>query len=220
MGIAVGAVLAVGIFSNIGLFSNNALANQPSTEQRIKTIFWMITNPEFGLKEIKNEVRAIEEDLQQKKSFYEVENTVLLRNGVSNTPDIISGAVTVSLGSCDDSIPLENRAFTLVTVNVQMANQDDDTTIRFIDVIIDKNFEATESETETLTDEEPAKAFTDTIFGASDQIQLTYTATLEGDDATNGLPFQAVAIGQQPQGCTITVIADDSIDTPNPFPDA
>ncbi len=63
MGIAVGAVLAVGIFANIGLFGNNALAAEPTTEQRIKTMFWMITNKEFGLKEIKNEVRAIEEKL-------------------------------------------------------------------------------------------------------------------------------------------------------------
>ena len=41
-GIAVGAVLAVGLFANIGLSGNNALAAQPSTEQRIKTMFWMI----------------------------------------------------------------------------------------------------------------------------------------------------------------------------------
>ena len=63
LGIAVGVVLAAGLIANIGLFSNNALAAQPSMEQRIKTIFWMITNPEFGLKEIKNEVRNIEGDV-------------------------------------------------------------------------------------------------------------------------------------------------------------
>ena len=74
MGIVSGVVLAVGIFSNIGLFGNNALAEKPTIEQKITTMFWFITNPEFGLKEIKREVIKIEEntdfiknDLQQKR---------------------------------------------------------------------------------------------------------------------------------------------------------
>jgi len=219
MGIAVGAVLAVGIFSNIGLFGNNALANKPTTEQKITTIFRFITNPEFGLKEIKNEVRAIEEDLLQKKSFYEVEHEVVLYYMGGVPPVTINGAVTISLGSCDDSIPLENRAFSLLMLNVQMGNDNSGTEIDFTDVFIDTNYELGDSETGTLTNTRKAIAFEGEI-GASDQIQYTYVAVLVGADATNGLPFKAVAIGQQPQGCTITVVADDTIDEPDPFPDA
>ena len=122
MGIAVGAVLAVGIFSNIGLFGNNALANKPTTEQKITTIFRFITNPEFGLKEIKNEVRAIEEDLLQKKSFYEVEHEVVLYSKGGVAPVTINGAVTVSLVDCDANIPVEKQAFGLLTLLVQMGN--------------------------------------------------------------------------------------------------
>jgi len=69
LGIAAATVLAVGIFANIGLFSINALAAEPTTEQKIKIIFRQIINPEFGLKEIKNEVRAIEEALQDKATI-------------------------------------------------------------------------------------------------------------------------------------------------------
>ncbi len=206
MGIAVGAVLAVGIFSNIGLFGNNALANKPTTEQKITTIFRFITNPEFGLKEIKNEVRAIEEDLLQKKSFYEVEHEVNLYETTGGAVTIV-GAVTVSLGSCDANIPVEKQAFGLLTLLVQMANADAATDIQFNDVFVDKNYELTDSETSTLRDNREALAF-EGLIGASDQIQYTYVAVLEGDDATNGLPFKAVAIGQMPQGCEITVDAD------------
>ena len=85
MGIAVGAVLAVGIFSNIGLFGNNALAEKPTMEQKITTMFWMITNKDYGLKKImnsiyvvkndmRNDMQAMNDDLQQKKSFFEVED--------------------------------------------------------------------------------------------------------------------------------------------------
>ena len=48
LGIA-GVVLGIGIFANIGLFGNNVWADQPTIEQKITTIFWFITDPEFGL---------------------------------------------------------------------------------------------------------------------------------------------------------------------------
>lgn len=45
-------------------------------------------------------------------------------------------------------------------------------------------------------------------FAASDEIEFAYVDLLEPDDETNSLPFKAVAIGQMPQGCEITVDAD------------
>ncbi len=91
LGIAAGVVLGIGIFANIRLFGNNALAYQTSTEQKIKTIFWSVTNQEYGLKKImngmyamkknmKNDLQAMNDDLLQKKSFYEVEDVVGLEN--------------------------------------------------------------------------------------------------------------------------------------------
>ena len=57
---AAGIVLTTGIFSNIGLFGINALAVEPTIDQKITTIFRRVISSEFGLKEIKNELQAIE----------------------------------------------------------------------------------------------------------------------------------------------------------------
>jgi len=124
MGIAVGAVLTIGIFANIGLFGNNALAAEPTMEQKIKTIFWSVTNKDYGLKKImngmyvlnkdmKNDMQAMNDDLLQKKSFYEVEDVVRITESGF-------GAITVELVNCDDAIPLEKRAFVVEMLGYRM----------------------------------------------------------------------------------------------------
>jgi len=222
LGIAAGVVLGIGIFANIRLFGNNALAYQTSTEQKIKTIFWSVTNQEYGLKKImngiyamkkdmKNDLQAMNDDLLQKKSFYEVEDVVGLEN--SGVPL----AVTVKLVNCDDAIPLEKRAFSIVMLGVRIAPVDSLTILDFDDTIVDRNYFATEPELQDLTKTNPQKAFTEPL-GASDQVQFTYESKLVEVDFDNGIPFKVVAVGQMPQGCEITVDADDEIDEFEPFP--
>jgi len=207
MGIAVGAVLTIGIFANIGLFGNNALAAQPTMEEKIKTIFWSVTNQQYGLKKImngmhdmKNDMNAMDQDLLQKKSFYEVEDE-------DTIVDSSNKAVSVKLVNCDDAIPLEKRAFNIETLGVRMSNfLVGSTMVRFNDIVVDKTYRVTERVDETLFDEDPSLAFTEQI-GASDSVQYNYNPSLFEADATNGITLTDVAIGQMPQGCEIEVDA-------------
>jgi len=229
MGIAVGAVLTIGIFANIGLFGNNALAAQPSMEQRIKTIFWSVTNQEYGLKKImngmyamkndmKNDMQAMNDDLLQKKSFFEVKDEVILL-------DFGERGISINLVNCDPAIPLEKRAFHLETVGVRMSfNIDKDTGINFGGVsgliIVDEKYQLFPLDLGFLGFGGAIdKAITQHV-GASEEIFIRYVSLVNGVDLDNGIRFETVAIGQMPQGCEIEVDADDDLfvipDLPSP----
>ena len=127
LGIAAGVVLGIGIFANIGLFGNNALAAEPSTEEKIKIIFRQILNPEFGLKEIKNEVRAIEEKLDGK-------------------PDIkhVTDSVTLDGSTFDFAIKVScNENFQVKSVFAVVDDPDNTIDIRYLGVRADGDFDGT-----------------------------------------------------------------------------
>ncbi len=229
LGIAAATVLVVGVFANIGLFGNNALAAEPSMEQKIKTIFWSVTNKEYGLKKImngmyvlkkdmKNDMQAMNDDLQQKKSFYEVEDVVLLEPP-DNGPD---SAVTVKLVNCDDSIPLEKRAFNIETLGVRTSElMESDSMVTFRGVIVDKKYVVADPVEQVLTFSqgtggENTRAFTEQV-AASDQVQYIYFIGLTGVDFDN-TSLQAVAIGQMPQGCEVTIESDATREGFEAFP--
>jgi len=219
LGIAAGVVLGIGIFANIRLFGNNALAYQTSTEQKIKTIFWSVTNQEYGLKKImngmyamkkdmKNDMQAMNDDLLQKKSFFEVEDEVTLSG---NEP--FEQSVLVQLVNCDPAIPLEKRAFHIETLGVSVSDPADFTSL-FIGgkVAIDNDYIL------TLETDLGSRLFGGSIqdspgvalagpFAASDDVEFAYGANLDTPDQS-GISFKAVAIGQMPQGCQVTVDAD------------
>jgi len=215
LGIAAATVLAVGLFANIGLFSINALAAEPSTEEKIKIIFRQILNPEFGLKEIKREVRAIEEDLLQKKSFYEVEDQGTI---VTSTDGIQIQTVRVGLVNCDESIPVEKRAFNLEMLGLRTSQPvARDLALSIVTIITDLNFVNSLDPTEIgSTDPRGRSVFGP--FAASDEMQFVYFTAQTGFDSEEIL-IKAVAVGQMPQGCEIEVDADAPIPIFEPFPD-
>ena len=145
-------------------------------------------------KDMKNDMQAMNDDLQQKKSFYEVEDVGTLTQEL----ETFGNAVTVKLVNCDPAIPLEKRAFNIETLGVRMSDGvDASTSVNFVSVLVDSAYLVTEPDLQDLTANEPRKAFTEQI-GASDQVQYIYLVSLEGTDNTTGISLKAVAIGQMP----------------------
>jgi len=147
-------------------------------------------------------MQAMNDDLQQKKSFYEVEDSGAII-------DATLQAISVKLVNCDDSIPAEKRAFNIETLSVSISALDDGFTELIFQkdlVTIDKIYFVQEPELETLTAFQPQKAFIKQL-AASDSVQYAYLPILGEGDLTNGITITAVAIGQMPQGCEIEVDA-------------
>jgi len=154
-------------------------------------------------------VDNIETDLLSKKSFYEVEDVVTVDVGTN----LAGRSILVEL-NCPNTIPADKQAFNLQSLGVRTHNTNSTgdlilpTKLFFNKTIIDGNFD-----TVFLADRSSLNLLFDAKLGvgqegrqlgtlaASDKISFDYYLT--GNNK-----IKAVAIGQMPQGCNVTIDAD------------
>jgi len=162
--------------------------------------------------DVQSSVDDIETDLLSKKSFYEVEDIVNFVGGQDRNFDIL-----VSL-SCPDSVPAEKQAFSIETMGVQVSHTNDDNQVAFFNsTVIDQSFGFFYAEAistfigSELVSKDPSKKSQSSInsattIGASDEVR--FGGNVVNIDGVEEIKLKAVAIGQKPQGCTVTIDAD------------
>jgi len=148
-------------------------------------------------------VDDIETDLLSKKSFYEVEDIVTFVGGPDKRFDIL-----VSL-SCPGSVPAEKQAFNIETMLIQTSidpvngNQVAFFNSTKIDQIVAVTY--TEAVSTFIGSELVSESLGITI-GASDEVRFGGNAV--NIDGVEEIKLKAVAIGEKPQGCDVTIDAD------------
>ncbi len=162
--------------------------------------------------DVQSSVDDIETDLLSKKSFYEVEDIVNFVGGQDRNFDIL-----VSL-SCPDSVPAEKQAFNIETMGVQVSHVNDDNQVAFFNsTVIDQSFGFFYAEAVStfigseLVSKDPSKKSqssinSGTIIGASEEVR--FGGNVVNIDGNEEIKLKAVAIGEKPQGCDISIDAD------------
>jgi len=151
---------------------------------------------------IESTVTDIETDLLSKKSFYEVEDIVNFVDDQDRNFDVL-----VSL-SCPDSVPAEKQAFNIETMGIQVSHANDDNQVAFFNsTVIDQSFGVFYAEAvSTFIGSELVSLSLGTTIGASDEVRFGgNVVNIDGDEE---IKLKAVAIGEKPQGCDVTIDAD------------
>ncbi len=165
---------------------------------------------------IESTVTDIETDLLSKKSFYEVEDMVTFVAGPDKNFDVL-----VSL-SCPGSVPAEKQAFNIETMGVQVSpNPAKDRVAFFNSTVIDQSFGVFYAESvSTFIGSELVSLSLGTTIGASDEVRFTgNVVNTKLVDSVVDIELKAVAIGEKPQGCDVTIDADAAhLGLPLPFP--
>jgi len=164
-------------------------------------------------------VDDIETDLLSKKSFYVVEDIVNFVGGPDRNFDIL-----VSL-SCPGSVPAEKQAFNIETMGVQVSHLNDDNQVAFFNAtVIDHSFGFFYGEavstfigsnlvyTGNQFNHKDGSAIT---IGASEEVR--FGGNVVNIDGVEEIKLKAVAIGEKPQGCDVTIDAD-AVHLPLPLP--
>jgi len=163
------------------------------------------------LNQILTIVTGIEEDLQVKKSFFEVKNEVTF-NFDPNMGKIFEIHIELV---CPQTIPSVKQAFILEGLHVATTGQG---TLRINDdVTIDGKFSTRILQTPpvTLVDNDSAIYLLELGLGqlaASDSITAdSVNASPNPEGQATQLTIEVVAIGEMPQGCNVTLDADRNI---------
>ncbi len=178
---------------------------------------------ETDLAALQLSVDDIETDLLSKKSFYEVEDIVNFVGGPDRNFDIL-----VSL-SCPGSVPADKQAFNIETMGVQVSHTNDDNQVAFFNsTVIDQSFgffyaEAvstfigSELVSKVPSTKSQSGINSATIIAASDEVRFRgNVVNIDGDEE---IKLKAVAIGEKPQGCDVSIDADAaSLSFPLPPP--
>ncbi len=150
-------------------------------------------------------VDDIETDLLSKKSFYQVEDIVDFIGGPDRNFDIL-----VSL-SCPGSVPAEKQAFNIETMLIQVSlNPANDRVAFFNSTVIDQSFGVFYAESvSTFIGSELVSLSLGTTIGASDEVRFRgNVVNTQLVDSVVDIKLKAVAIGEKPQGCDVTIDAD------------
>jgi len=150
-------------------------------------------------------VNNIQTDLLSKKSFYEVEDIVNFIAGPDKNFDVL-----VSL-SCPGSVPADKQAFNIETMGVQVSpNLAKDRVAFFNSTVIDQSFGVFYAEAvSTFIGSELVSLSLGTTIGASDEVRFGgNVVNTKLVDSVVDIKLKAVAIGEKPQGCDVTIDAD------------
>jgi hypothetical protein len=143
-------------------------------------------------------------------SFYQVEDIVNFVGGPDRNFDIL-----VSL-SCPGSVPAEVQAFTIETMGVQVSHLNDDNQVAFFNsTVIDQSFgffygeavsEFIGSNLVYTGNQFNHKDGSATTIGASEEVR--FGGNVVNIDDPEEIKLKAVAIGEKPLGCDVTIDAD------------
>jgi len=148
-------------------------------------------------------VNNIETDLLSKKSFYEVEDIVTFVGGPDKNFDVL-----VSL-TCPGSVPAEKQAFNIETMLIQTSiDPANGNQVAFFNATtIDQTVAVFYGEAvSNFIGSELVSVSLGITIGASDEVRFGGNAV--NIDGVEEIKLKAVAIGEKPQGCDVTIDAD------------
>jgi len=164
-------------------------------------------------------VDDIQTDLLSTKSFYQVEDIVTFVDGPDRNFDVL-----VSL-SCPGSVPAEKQAFNIETMGIQVSQNPGDQVAFFNSTVIDQSFGYFYAEAVSTfigsnlvyLDFSGDRGDSATTIGASEEVR--FRGNVVNIDAGEEITLKAVAIGEKPLGCDVTIDANvPHLGLPLPFP--
>jgi len=210
------------IIAAIGGIDTSGLATQSSVddiETDLAALQLSVDGIDTSGLATQSSVDNIKTDLLSKKSFYQVEDIVTFVDGPDRNFDIL-----VSL-SCPGSVPAEKQAFNIETMGVQVSQNPGDQVAFFNSTVIDQSFGFFYAEAVSTfigSDLVSKNKFNHndgsaTTIGASEEVR--FRGNVVNIDAGEEITLKAVAIGEKPLGCDVTIDANvPHLGLPLPFP--